>query len=310
MVKDGEEFCWQHQPSFVRWFKRIRAFIIGLLVVSFFVLGGINDILDFRARVIKFLEESGTSPPPNSTATENNSNIRTPSSTHLPSATSTPIPLSEDVEGEFPEEVVTLTPFCHTTGTPTFSDDFSDNVNNWVVGDLTYPNTYEDRRISNGRLMYSATFLTDATTYVNIPDTKISDFHLSFIFKIIDQSDDGSARLAIVFRNDSNGTHYRVRLANDGRYSFNRRDKGTPIPIIGWTSSPLIKISEGDENSITVLVHAYSINVCINGQEIFSALDSTINFPGNIGIGLSGSRGMTIVASFDNVSIINLQDDP
>lgn len=51
MVGEGEEYCWQHKPSHIKWFKRIVVAGIGVLLGVFAFVSNIEGVLSFAERL-------------------------------------------------------------------------------------------------------------------------------------------------------------------------------------------------------------------------------------------------------------------
>jgi len=246
--------------------------------------------------------------PPSETMTP--SETTTPSETMTPSETTTPsgtmTPSSIPTVAPTQTQIPTPQGKCTRTGELILNEDFSDNFLEWFEGLNNYPNAKEELRIQDGIYQYSANFLRDATTYTFIPETRVKDFFLSFSVVLIEIPDNASARIAVVFRHDSSGNFYRIRLSTEGDYAFDRWEENSPKPIIGWTSADDLTLSEGSPARISIIADGFLLSFCVDDRVIFTHADPSINQSGMVGFGLSGGENATIVAEFDNINLINL----
>ena len=149
----------------------------------------------------------------------------------------------------------------------------------------------------------SVLFIEDALTTSTIPFVNPSDFYLSFDATVVDLPEDEPIRITVSFRIDEAGNYYSARFGSDGSYSLYIRDGEQFYPIVPWTESQQLSISEGAINTFAVQAKGWIISLCFNGEELVSVTDSRISTAGRIGIGLSGIKGTTSIADFDNVVV-------
>jgi hypothetical protein len=112
-----------------------------------------------------------------------------------------------------------------------------------------------------------------------------------------------SADIIIAFRYGNQGrTTYVVAFGSDSSFSFYSciDDEWN---LIYQGKSNTFQIKEGETNTFGVKAIEQKFTVYANGQELHTLEDSLLNYEGEIGIGLKGNSGKSILVRFDNLVV-------
>jgi hypothetical protein len=197
-----------------------------------------------------------------------------------------------------------------STETPTlarvlFQDEFSSNINGWVVGIRENEFSQRDIEFLDGKLQYSVSFKDDGVfSWVNVPRLREKDFHLKVNTEIIQQTRYSNTGIVIAFRYINQGeSSYAILFNNDATFSFQTKENGNWRKIYTGKSDAF-HISEGEINTFEVMTYGQRFTVYANGQELYVLDDPTIKVEGEIGLGAYGQeRDKSIIVRFDNLLI-------
>jgi serine/threonine-protein kinase len=206
------------------------------------------------ATAISIMPENGDVPPPDASAVF--TETPTPRPTHTPAA-------------------VAAVP---TGWTLTFSDDFTDNAHEWVVG------SYEDdwgavaRVISDNQYTWNITAARSVMRWCKPEIAPVNDFYLTVDARRVSGPRDAS--YGVVLRHNA-GSYYLFSIRDDGFFNFNLWHNFAWQAIIDWTGT--LAIRPGEVNQLAVLAEGTRFTLSINGTTVATAEDTQLA-AGDIGL--------------------------
>ncbi|MCJ7707147.1 MAG: hypothetical protein MUO38_05955 [Anaerolineales bacterium] len=260
-----------------RWHRKGLSLAAALLGASGLALAG---CLPFG---IDAVEPSLTSPPPTASAA-----LAFP--TLIPSPTLTPGPTS------------TTAPDVHAgLGAYLYRDDFSTNAG-WEVG----PDARGGTTLIDGRLVISVS-TPGAFRYVLGPVPEVDDFFLEVGIRT--QLCSPRDEFGVMLRVSPAGDHYRFTLTCDGGARVSRILNGSMSGLVPITITGDAIPGAPADNRIGVWANGSRLRFYLNGLEVFTIHDASLETGGVGFIVRSGAAGQVTVA-FDDLTIRALLPTP
>ncbi len=150
-----------------------------------------------------------------------------------------------------------------------FSDNFTDNANNWPVGDEDGEYTTISWKIEDGKYHWEAT-AKQGFIYWTQPDiSEAGDFFLAVDGQMLGAPQDGD--YGLIFRKIDGDNYYVFRIDQQQQYSVDQKRYGSWYTEIDWSSSDAI-LAEG-VNHLVVIGLDNEISFFINGKYLSSISD-------------------------------------
>jgi hypothetical protein len=185
-----------------------------------------------------------------------------------------------------------------------FTDTFDSNQNGWVIGNLERTYSKQSRTISDGIFEFGALFTRDdGFAWANAQNLRVKNFNMSVEAEVVQNSINSRADIIIAFRYGNQGrTTYVVAFGSDSSFSFysSNDDRWN---LIYQGKSNAFQVKEGIKNTFGVRAIEQKFTIFANGQELHTSEDSSFNYEGEIGIGVKGNIGKSILVRFDNLVV-------
>jgi hypothetical protein len=107
----------------------------------------------------------------------------------------------------------------------------------------------------------------------------------------------------ITFREKHDFNTYIAKFSNAGYYQIGLWQNDEWKVIQDWEASDAIKLDEGVDNTLGILVKGPRFTIYANGQELTTVEDSTFTTEGHVGLGIDGEPNQTATVDFDNLII-------
>jgi hypothetical protein len=250
-------------------------------------------------------------PAPTATATP------APTSTYLPiptrEPTSTPLPSSTPAATSTLAPTATSAPTtASTSGTQSilFQDTFDSNANGWEIGKYSDDSSDQDNEIVDGKFQVSLAAKQDyAFAILSIPDFSAKDFLLSMDVTLVDTtaaSGDFNFGFTLREADGVNGRRYEFTFFNDNTYTVRvwvSSDYQT-IKKLATGNMGTAKLEKGKTNNFAIEAKGTSFTFSINGKQLGTFTDTTIDEAGSVSIWLGLDRqGESMTIQFDNLMI-------
>lgn len=191
------------------------------------------------------------------------------------------------------------------SGETTFYDDFVDNRNNWLLGEIsTEHGDVANDWIRNGYLEQKVVVKSDTWESLSATfDFTAIDLFLQTRVALVDTNEDDSW-ISILLRYDRNtGDFYRVRLSPDGFYRIDVQQDGELYNLQSWTRSSTIQLTSGKWHDIAIWLRGQRLTLSINGIELTTVQDNRVRTSGVFAFGFGGPKGTESTAVYDEVII-------
>jgi hypothetical protein len=99
---------------------------------------------------------------------------------------------------------------------------------------------------------------------------------------------------------DGDDEFYSFGVSSMGKYSFWLRQGGQWTDLIAWTANPAIKTRKGDINHISVVVNGSDFTFFVNGEQIDTHFDTSIE-RGKTGLYAASTAAGEMTVTFDNL---------
>jgi hypothetical protein len=197
------------------------------------------------------------------------------------------------------------------TGNYLFQDDFSSNNKGWETGEENSEYGDIDRQIANGQYVITMEGKQEYHFAINsIPDVKANNFRFSIDSTILESDvTAGNLSIEVSFRevDGVDGKHYSISLYDDGTYSADVWPTGDWQSIVDlWErqDSNDIKLDTGIKNTIVIEANGPVVTLFVNGKQIDTFTDSTINEKGDLSLNLGLDQpDEHLKIAFDNLTI-------
>ncbi len=236
----------------------------------------------------------------------------TPTSTHTPTPTATHTPTPTGTPTSTPTPTATSTPTATLTDTPTitptvsyvdwpviYSDDFEYDTGGAYTGKTSDEVAVIDISIKNGKYLIKTTAVKPCFQVSRTTDLAFSDFYLSIEVKAVKAPRRTAYGLA--FRINPEGKYFFTINAAAKQYQVVAYQANVLKDILGWRSSE--RIDPAGPNRLAVLAQGAQFTLFINGEEIDSFMDDTLN-EGSVGIAyFLFKAGDYSALEFDNIEL-------
>ncbi len=181
-------------------------------------------------------------------------------------------------------------------------DNFTSNVNNWLVG--TFPSHYFaalDQTIAGGRYRWEAKVsLVNTITTAWLADYRVADFQLTANSKHVAGSAAGSS-CGVIFRIQDIHNFYWFRVTDSQQFAVSLHKAGQWRQLVDWTRTTAIK--PNGVNQVEVIARASHFTFLINGQTVGEVEDE--QFPqGLVGLAIEAYKaGETIAYEFMDLTL-------
>lgn len=185
-----------------------------------------------------------------------------------------------------------------------FTENFTDNIHNWEVGDVRDNYVTGNRTISDGIYTWNITTVKSASDF-SFPDMPVqTDFFASVDMKTNNMPDDIDADSGMVFRyNVEDQTWYYFSVNSYGQYYLGWYDGSSWYTLIPETDSAAIDV--GQTNRLTVGAQGSQLIFLINGQIVDHFIDHNLKF-GTLGVGVNlPNVGQKASVEFSNFSVLS-----
>jgi hypothetical protein len=178
------------------------------------------------------------------------------------------------------------------------SDDFSANVNDWLIGKSDDEYSVNELRIVNGKYRWELK-AKQGFHYRQWPRTgSVSDLSLSVDIRQVSGAYD--ADYALVFR-DTDDEFYAFSISNTGYFSVQLFRNGVWTPLIDWTTTSTIR--PGDVNRLAVVAEGAHFVFFVNDQYVAEVDDDRLS-SGMVGVAVDlFDPGDEAVFEFDNFEL-------
>ncbi len=235
--------------------------LVGFIVLSLAGIAGMALQMRRGAKVTATPAPEIVTPPvvaPETTAAlqPTESAIPTATPTRAPRPTNTPIAIAA----------------APADWTLAFSDDFTDNAHEWVVG------SYEDAWGTMKRVITDSLYTWEMTAVQSVgrwcmPEiTPTTDFYLTVDARRVSGPLDAS--YGLVFRH-RDGNYYLFSIRDDGFFNFNLWYGFTWSAIVDWTGT--LAIQPGQVNQLAVLAEGTHFTFSINGERVADIEDTQLS---------------------------------
>lgn len=189
-----------------------------------------------------------------------------------------------------------------TPWTTLLFDNFTSNVNNWLVGSQTSEYFAPlNQTIAEGRYRWQGTVIrASSITTAWLMGYYVADFHLSLNCKHIHGSKAGSS-WGMVFRVQDNHNYYWFRITDAQSFAVSITKDSQWQQIVDWTLTGIIK--PYGVNQLEVITRDTHFTFLINGQ-IVAEVDDT-RFPqGLVGLAIEGyTSGEALTFDFMDLTL-------
>jgi hypothetical protein len=136
--------------------------------------------------------------------------------------------------------------------------------------------------------------------YDYYPDQTLpADFLLQTTASFTGAIDNAYGLIFQVQAGEESDDFYTFRISGDGFYTVEKTEGNALVPLIDWTTSPLIDQAEGAANVLTVEGQGDTYNFYINGQQVDAITEATYS---------DGTFGL-MVDNFDEAGPVNFTFD-
>ncbi len=178
------------------------------------------------------------------------------------------------------------------------SDDFSANVNDWLIGKGDDEYSVNELRIVSGKYRWEMK-AKQGFHYRQWPRTgSVSDLSLSVDIRQVSGPD--GADYGLVFRDTDDG-FYAFSISNTGYFSVQLFSNGVWTPLIDWTTTSTIR--PGDVNRLAVVAEGAHLVFFVNDQYVAEVDDDHLS-SGMVGVAVDlFDPGDEAVFEFDNFEL-------
>jgi serine/threonine-protein kinase len=209
---------------------------------------------------------------------------RRPTQTPAPEVTPTPRALSTPVEQTSDGEV--------------YRDAFSDNANDWPVGEASDEYSTDNQEVADGVYRWQVQAKQDFFGSVWSTDVTYADFRLTADLRQVSGPSDST--YGFVFRRVDSDNYYNFALADTGEYALFRRTPDGWVTVVDWTDAEAIQ--PGQVNRVTVEAQGTQFTFSVNDETIGDVDDSDgLTEAGYIGFGISANADTEAIFEFDNL---------
>jgi hypothetical protein len=186
-----------------------------------------------------------------------------------------------------------------------FAENFKDDSNGWVTGDVRESYISGNRSIGNGLYTWNMTAVQSTSDFsfpTSLDDQ--TDFYASVDMKYNAMPNDPDADAGLVFRySDADQTWYYFSLNNQGQYYFGWYDGSSWDQLIPETSTSAIH--PGRINQLAVGASGSQFIFLINGQMVDEFVNDSLS-SGTIGVGVNlPQAGEKAVVQFSNLRVLS-----
>ena len=196
-------------------------------------------------------------------------------------------------------------------GSNSFFEDFSSNSNYWPINEISYDSGEIKHEIVDGKYIISLTSKQDYhTDFLDIPSFHGKDFILTMDVTVRESTNppgDWSFTIAMREVDGLLGSKYNFILWGDGRSELNL-DRSAPFDdtVVLWqhSANSHLALEKGVKRTISIKMDGPTIAAYMDGQEIQSVTDNTIEDAGSITlVTILGYSGNNLILALDNLSI-------
>ena len=152
-----------------------------------------------------------------------------------------------------------------------FSDDFTDNAHEWVVGSYADDWGAVSRVITDSLYTWNIVAARSVGRWCTPEIAPAADFYLTVDARRVSGPLDAS--YGVVFRHDA-GSYYLFSIRDDGFFNLNLWHDFTWRAVIDWTGT--LAIRPGAVNQLAVLAEGTHFTLSINGEPVAEAEDAQL----------------------------------
>lgn len=234
-----------------------------------------------------------------------------PTFTSLPAATTTPTPNPTATAN--PTDTAQATPTTSASPTILFQDTFDSNAKGWEIGTQSDASGDVNTQIINGKYRQTLTSKQDYLYAISsLPKFSAQDFLFSVDATILDTTaSPGDLVIEFTLReaNGVNGKRYEFIFYNDNTYTVNAWPSADYTTIKSVLNGNLgtAKLEKGITNTFAIQANGTTFNIFINGNNIGTFTDTTVNEPGSMSLWLGLYKsGQSATVEFDNLTVQNI----
>ncbi len=175
-----------------------------------------------------------------------------------------------------------------------YEEDFSDSFSGW---DDAF-DAYTRKVYGNNR--YNIEVMASNLVAWGLANRIVSDFEIEVEGKLEDGHETNSYGLLFRFKDRNN--FYRFDISGDGYYLFSKFLNGEWVTLVKWTPSEFINKGISATNIIKVSAFGPNITLWVNGQQLTSVVDDSIN-RGTFGFFTGTFAEKYSWVSFDNLKM-------